>query len=37
MLHPLVPVDACSKYLYKLAMQGPPPRDWKGVIELTSK
>jgi adenylate cyclase len=37
LLHPLVPVDACSKYLYKLAMQGPAPRDWQGVIELKSK
>ena len=37
LLHPIVPVDAAAKYVYKLALQGKPPRDWKGVIELLSK
>lgn len=37
LLHPIVPVDAAARYVYKLALQGKPPRDWNGVIELLSK
>lgn len=37
LLHPIVEKDAAARYVYKLALQGKPPRDWNGVIELSAK
>ncbi len=37
MLHPIVESDAAARYVYKLALQGKPPRDWDGIVELTAK
>ncbi len=37
LLHPIVERDAAARYVYKLAIQGKPPKDWRGVIELSSK
>lgn len=36
-LHPIVQDDAAAFYVYKLALQGQPPRDWRGVVELAVK
>ncbi len=36
-LHPIVQDDPAAKYVYKLALQGSPPRKWNGVVELTVK
>lgn len=36
-LHPIVQDDAAARYIYKLALQGKPPRDWQGIVELTAK
>ena len=36
-LHPIVQADAAARYVYKLALQGKPPRDWKGIVELSVK
>jgi adenylate cyclase len=36
-LHPIVQDDPAARYVYKLALQGKPPRDWNGVVELSQK
>jgi len=36
-LHPIVQDDPAARYVYKLAIQGKPPRDWRGVVELSAK
>lgn len=36
-LNPIATVDPAAKYLMSLALKGDPPRDWRGVIELTAK
>lgn len=36
-LHPIVQDDAAARYVYKLALQGKPPRGWNGVVELSGK
>ncbi|MEK6674571.1 MAG: adenylate/guanylate cyclase domain-containing protein [Planctomycetota bacterium] len=36
-LHPIVELDAAARFVYKRALAGAPPRDWEGVVELTSK
>jgi adenylate cyclase len=36
-LYPVVQDDPAAKYVYKLAIQGKPPRDWEGIVELTAK
>jgi adenylate cyclase len=37
LLHPIVKEDPAARYVYTLALQGKPPRDWRGVIQMTSK
>ena len=37
LLHPIVKEDAPARYLYSLAIQRIPPRDFHGCIELTTK
>jgi len=36
-LHPIVQDDAAARFVYKLALQGKPPRDWNGIVELSAK
>jgi len=36
-LHDIIQTDPAARFVYKLALQGKPPRDWEGVIELTGK
>ena len=37
LLHPIVKEDPAARYVYTLALQGKPPRDWRGVIQMTTK
>ncbi|HOW70809.1 MAG TPA: adenylate/guanylate cyclase domain-containing protein [Phycisphaerae bacterium] len=37
LLHPIVKEDVAARYVYTLALQRKPPRDWRGVIEMTHK
>jgi len=37
LLHPIVKDDIAARYVYTLALQRKPPRDWHGVVEMTSK
>lgn len=37
LLHPIVKDDAAARYVYTVALQGHPPRGWRGVVELTAK
>ncbi len=37
LLTPIATQDPPAKYLLSMAIGGAPPRDWRGVIELTSK
>lgn len=36
-LHAIVKEDAAARYVYTLALQRKPPRDWRGVVEMSSK
>ncbi len=36
-LHPIVKEDAAARYVYTLALQRKPPRDWRGVVEMVNK
>jgi adenylate cyclase len=36
-LHAIVQDDAAARFVYKLALQGKPPRDWDGIVELSAK
>lgn len=36
-LHPIVKEDSAARYVYTLALQRKPPRDWRGVVEMTHK
>ncbi|MBN1488772.1 MAG: adenylate/guanylate cyclase domain-containing protein [Phycisphaerae bacterium] len=37
LLHPIVKEDAAARYVYTLALRRDPPRDWHGVVEMTTK
>ena len=37
LLHSIVREDAAARYVYTLALQRKPPRDWHGVVEMTQK
>jgi len=37
LLHSIVKEDVAARYIYTLALQRHPPRDWRGVIEMTHK
>jgi len=37
LLHPIVKDDIAARYVYTLALQRKPPRDWHGVVEMTTK